>query len=272
MEHGVGRDRPADVEALAAQALDCGDDDVDILAAERAILARMRIEAGYRDPRLVDAELSLQSPYGGARLGDDQFGREQVRHVAQRNVDRHRDRLEVGSDEHHGHAVAGDPATLCDELRLPGVRETDRIELGLGDRTGDEARCGAAAGQADSHFQGIERRPRAVQIGTARDDFMSAADSDDRQGMREDPGRLADVSDRFHRPFPDRADRIARADGEEWRQIDGVALLPALGDDLRPDTRRVAKCDREGRGRAHLNDNRPPRRGEGRADSAGHGD
>ena len=56
VEHGVGRQRSPDVDAFAAQRFDRRRDDFDVLGAERAVFAGMRIEAGYRKPRMGEAE------------------------------------------------------------------------------------------------------------------------------------------------------------------------------------------------------------------------
>ena len=52
----IGRQRAARIDAVGAQALDRGRDDGDILLAERAVLAGMRVETGHHQPRPRDAE------------------------------------------------------------------------------------------------------------------------------------------------------------------------------------------------------------------------
>ena len=64
MEHRVGRHRAGDVDAGFAQRFDRGRDDLDILAADRAVLAGMRVEAGDREARPGDAEIALQARGG----------------------------------------------------------------------------------------------------------------------------------------------------------------------------------------------------------------
>ena len=59
--------------------------------------------------------------------------------------------------------LAGDAAALGDELGLAGMGEADRVELGLGDRAGDQRRGGARAGQADRELERVERVARAFQ-------------------------------------------------------------------------------------------------------------
>ena len=54
VEHRVGGERPARVDAGGAQRGDRRRDDVDVLAAERAGLAGMRVEPGDRDDRRGD--------------------------------------------------------------------------------------------------------------------------------------------------------------------------------------------------------------------------
>ena len=58
-------ERAARVDALARAARDRGRDDVELLVADAALLAGMRIEAGDRHARLGDAEAAAQV------VGDD---------------------------------------------------------------------------------------------------------------------------------------------------------------------------------------------------------
>ena len=75
MEHGVGRQRAARVDALGAQLLDRRRDDGAILVAERAVLAGMRIEPGERQARPRDAEAVAQIARDDPAGLDDQLGR-----------------------------------------------------------------------------------------------------------------------------------------------------------------------------------------------------
>ena len=55
-EEAVGRERPGDVEALAPQVLDGGDQDVLLLVPEEAMLARVRVQPAEGDAGDGDAE------------------------------------------------------------------------------------------------------------------------------------------------------------------------------------------------------------------------
>ena len=72
MEHRVGRQRPARVDALGAQLLDRGRDHAAILVAERAFLAGVRVEPGEREPRPRDAEALAQVARDDPAGFDDQ--------------------------------------------------------------------------------------------------------------------------------------------------------------------------------------------------------
>ena len=151
----------------------------------------------------------------------------------------------VGPGQHHRDQVAGDAAALGDELGLAGMGEADRIELRLGDRPGDERRGGAGAGQPDRELERVERVARAVAGRAGRATSVASATLMHRQRAVEATDRLGRIVDDRDRPVPDRLDRRRAADREEGRQGFGAPPLPALGDDLGPDPRRVAQRDGE---------------------------
>ena len=68
VEHGVRRQRSPDLDAVAAQDFDGGRHDGRLLGAERAVLAGVGIEAGYRKARMGEAEAGFQ-------IGDHDAGR-----------------------------------------------------------------------------------------------------------------------------------------------------------------------------------------------------
>ena len=76
MEHRVGRQRAARVDALGHEPLDRGPHDRQVLLAERAFLARMRIEAGDGEARMRDAEAVAQIARHDAAGLDDEIGGE----------------------------------------------------------------------------------------------------------------------------------------------------------------------------------------------------
>ena len=101
VEHGVGGKRAARVDAVGDQPLDRGPHDQAVLLAERAVLAGMRIEPGDREPRARDAEAVGQVARHDAAGLEDQIAREVLRHVLERNVDRHRHDGDLRRPQHH---------------------------------------------------------------------------------------------------------------------------------------------------------------------------
>ena len=75
MKQRVGRQRTARIDALGLETLDRGPHHGQILVAERAILARMRIEAGNGEARTRDAETVAQIARDDAAGLDDEVGR-----------------------------------------------------------------------------------------------------------------------------------------------------------------------------------------------------
>ena len=63
-------------------------DDVDLLAAEVAAVARMRVERGHRDARRIEAR-RLQRGVGEPQRGDDAVDGQELRHLGHRHVRRH---------------------------------------------------------------------------------------------------------------------------------------------------------------------------------------
>ena len=75
----------------------------------------------------------------------------------------------------------------------------------------------------------------------ARRIAVGRSDLDDRQSIIEDGVGLTRIIDGFERSVPDERDRPRVSDRREWRQVEIRAAVPALGDDFRTDTGRVAK-------------------------------
>ena len=59
-EQGIGGQRTDQRHALGTQALQAGDDHVDLFAAQVASFARVRVQPRDQDPRVADAEISAQ--------------------------------------------------------------------------------------------------------------------------------------------------------------------------------------------------------------------
>jgi hypothetical protein len=143
--------------------------------------------------------------------------------------------------------------------------EADGVEAGLRDRAGDQRRGRAGTGEPYGELERVERVASADQVETAWRNG-GVGDADQRQRIFIDGTGLGGILDDLDRAFPDGVERAGVADREERRERPIAASLPALGDDFGADPRRIAKRNGE---RRQLSDSRPPRRGEGRAGSAG---
>ena len=182
MEHDVGRMRAAHVIAFLAQPLDRRHDDVDLLAAERAVLAGMRVEAGDGDARLrrcrtgAAARATAARPLATIRSTVSRPGTSRSGTWVVTGTTR-----SVGPASIIATRSLGDAAALGDELGLAGMDEADRVELRLRHRPGDEAGGGARPGEPDRELERVERVARAVQLGLAGRDARRSGHLDDRQ-------------------------------------------------------------------------------------------
>ena len=79
VEHGVSGERARRIDPFLAQYFDRREDEVDLLAADRAAFTGVRVEAGKGEPRIDDVEIPCQPAGGDARPRYDQFDREQAR-------------------------------------------------------------------------------------------------------------------------------------------------------------------------------------------------
>ena len=221
---------------------------LDLLAAERAVLAGMGIEAGDRDPRRARcrtgaaARGSRRAPLATisstvSRPGTSRSGTWVVTGTTRR----------VGPASIIATQVAGDAAALGDELGLAGMDEADRVELRLGDRPGDQRRGGARAGQADREFERVEAVARAFEVGPPGHDLavsLLTRSIGSASSKRAAASRGSSI-DR-DRAVPDRArPPTTLPTAKKGGSAPARRALPALGDDFRPDPRRVAERDGE---------------------------
>lgn len=117
--------------------------DIAILGAECAIFTRMRVEAGNRQTRRLDAEflpeIGIDDPAGR----DDRLFRESGRHVFHGDMDRHRDDTDLGAGNHHDRddLLAGlAQGEIGEKFRMTGEAETRLIKHRFRDRIGDDGR------------------------------------------------------------------------------------------------------------------------------------
>lgn len=97
-ERGVGGQRPDQVHALVAQALQQGDDQVQLFTPQVAVFPRVRVQAKHRDARRGDAEVAVQGGVHGVQGARQPIGGEGIGHRAQR---------QVGGGQGHAHDVVG---------------------------------------------------------------------------------------------------------------------------------------------------------------------
>ena len=200
-------------------------------------------------------QYALEAADRGAPLGYDPLDAQQLGDLAQGDVGGNRDDLEAGAHQHHRHQLARNAAALGDELGLARMDEADRVKLGLGDGARDEPRGGAGAGQPHRELERVERIARALEVGTARDHLGVRFDAQDRKRRLKGRDRFARIVDHRDRAVPHRPHRRDAADRKEGRHGAAAARLPAFGDDLGSDPRRIAQRD----GKRHiglLSDNR----------------
>ncbi len=82
-EHRVGRERPVHLVARLLGGAHGGLDDLDLLHAEGAAVAGMRVQAVDRDARALDARL-LEAVVRELHLGEDRLDRQVVETLLQR--------------------------------------------------------------------------------------------------------------------------------------------------------------------------------------------
>ena len=145
----VRRQRTARVDALATRSLDRGRDDVDLLAPDRAAVARMRIESRDGDARRRVAR-GLEVAIGDAHGGAHALLRDRVGHVAQRNVRRDARRPQRAGDVELADE-ARDAEFFLQVAKLVFLRETAEAHRVLVERREHDAVDLAA-------FRGVRRR------------------------------------------------------------------------------------------------------------------
>ena len=102
-EHGVGRERAARVDAFGARRLHRRGDDAQLLVAEQAALAGVRIEPGDGDARLAPPRTGALRRAAIADRLEDRVEGDRLDRLAQRHVDRHQHGAQLVVGQHHAH-------------------------------------------------------------------------------------------------------------------------------------------------------------------------
>ena len=182
MEQRVRGQRAARIDALGLETFDGGTYQGQILVSERAIFARMRIEAGDGKARTRDAEALMQVAGDDAAGLDHEVCGEFGDDVLERKVDGDRHHCELGRPQHH-HRPDSRAGRFLDQLTeifgVSGLGKARAIEDVLGNRIGHDRgrRPGADIGHRAAN--GRKRRRRARLIRMARFCADRHADVDD---------------------------------------------------------------------------------------------
>ena len=104
-----------------------------------AVFAGVRIEAGYREARIGEAEAGFQSRVHDASCRDDQVGRQLRDRIAQRKMDRHGHDDEGRGPQHHHRLrrMAVGRREFGEKFGMAGMPESGAVEHALGNRIGD---------------------------------------------------------------------------------------------------------------------------------------
>ena len=212
MEHRVGGERPSGVDAGLAQRGDRRRDDVDVLAAEPAGFAGVRVEPGNDDDRSGDREIAAQRGIDNTPRMDDYLARQCRDRLAQREVDRHRYDAQIAARQHHHRRIMG-PGQLGEVFGMPGMAESGAIECILVDRVGDERGGPARAHIGNGGVDRVQHQRLVRRLRMTGPRGRRLAERHHRQRVREHVGRCSAAVDRLHRHVPAQASRpIAQAD------------------------------------------------------------
>ena len=205
----------------------------------------MGIERGDREARLGDPEILLQTTQCRPPARLDQCCRKGGGDLGERDMGRHQHRAQGWPGKHHRDIAGRDTAAFGDEFGLAGVGEADRVQLFLADRAGHYRACRPRPGEAHGEFERVERHVRPRQARAPRDGGLKPRNGDQRQADVERAIGLARVVDGRDRPVPHRSDRPRIAHRDERGDPERGAVVPAFGDDLGPDPRRIPERHRQ---------------------------
>ena len=161
-ERGVGRQGADQVHAFAAQCFQHRDDRVDLLAAQVAALAGVRVQAQHRDHRRGDAEIVAQRRMRGPQHPAQQRRIDRIGDLAQRQVGGGQRDPDDVVGQHHHHLAAGMPG---EQFGGAGVGDPAFVDGGLLHRPGDHAGEVAARAALGRREQGANHRMGVARIG-----------------------------------------------------------------------------------------------------------
>jgi hypothetical protein len=160
-EHRVGRPGTAGVDAGLLRRAHRRSDAIEILGAEQAVLARMRVQAGHRDARPLDAEPAQRA----VREPDDRelpLARHPLDRLLERNVRADVHHAQVLAQEHH--RVVADVAQLGEELRVTGIGVSRAVHRLLVERRGGDGMDVVREGKLDGPPDVSVRRVAGARV------------------------------------------------------------------------------------------------------------
>src|SRR5215469_11083653 len=164
MKHRVGRQRAARIDPSSAQFRYGRPDHLDLLAAETASLAGVRIEPGDRQDRRSEAEILAQRRVRYASGVDNARGGQAFDRLAQGDVDGHRDNPQSRTHQHHDRGLVS-LRELGEVFGMARMMKPRAVEALLVDRVRDE-RGGATA--ANVTHADLDRAEDGWSIGRVR--------------------------------------------------------------------------------------------------------
>jgi len=147
--------------------------------------------------------------------------------------------------KHHHDVARSDSAALSHKLGLARVLEADGVELFLGYRPGDDRSGRAGASETDGKLQSVERAMGSGYTGVTGQVLFGRRNLDQGKGEIERGIGLTRVVHDFDRSIPNCRERSSVPDRDEWRQGELGAIVPAFGDDFRPNAGRITKRNRK---------------------------
>ncbi|KAG0774413.1 hypothetical protein G6F22_014079 [Rhizopus arrhizus] len=164
-EGGVGRQRPDQVHAFSAQALQQRDDQVQFLAAQVAVFTGVRVQAEHGDARRRQAELAAQRGMHGTQ-GVFQAGcGDRIGHLAQRQVGGGQGHAHDGVGQHHHHLH---PGLVGQQFGGAAVGDAAFVDDRLVHRAGDHALQFAAEAGSARALKRVDDRAGVGRVGVAK--------------------------------------------------------------------------------------------------------
>ena len=152
--------RPGGVDSARPQFGDRRRDDLDLLGAESAVFAGMRIESRKGEAGICNAKALLKVTRDNFARRDDQFARQAFGRVTERDMNCYRNDCEFLRPQHHHRAIVAAIMAMREfgqKFRVPGMFEAGFIENRFRDRIGDDGARFAPGDACHRPLDGIQR-------------------------------------------------------------------------------------------------------------------